>query len=103
MPRKKARKSCTFHPESNIFTWAISSGKGPPYARCTVCNHDVCIPYGDTKDLKKHELTREHQASHNSLSGSTSLTSYFGMSRPGLVRDQVVIVAEVQFGYFLGE
>ena len=43
------RYSCVFHPESNKFTWAISSRKGPSYARCTVCNRDVSVAYGVLK------------------------------------------------------
>ena len=101
-PKKKPRYSCTFHPDSNKFTWAIVSRKGPTYARCTVCNRDVSVAYGGTKDLRKHEQTRVHQAVQKSQSGSTSLTSYFSSTR-GPTREQSVIEAEVKFGFFLGE
>ena len=46
-PKKRPRYSCTFHPESNKFTWATVSRK-----RCTVCNRDVSVAYGGTKDLE---------------------------------------------------
>ena len=72
--KKRPRYSCTFHPESNKFTRATVSRKGPTYARCTVCNRDVSVAYGGTKDLRKHEQTRIHQAVKNSQSGATSLS-----------------------------
>ena len=93
-PKKRPRYSCTFHSESNKFTWAIVSRKGPTYARCTVCNRDVSVV-----DLRKHEQTRAFQKSQ---SGATSLTSYFTSTR-GPTREQSVIEAEVKFSYFLGE
>ena len=71
-PKKRPRYSCTFHSESNKFTRAIVSRKGPTYARCTVCNCDVSVAYGGTKDLRKHEQTRVHQAFQKSQSGATS-------------------------------
>ena len=101
-PQKKPRYSCTFHPESSKFTWAIVSRKGPTYARCTVCNRDVSVAYGGTKDLRKHEQTRVHQEMQKSQSGVSSLTSYFSPAR-GPTREPSVIEAEVKFGYFLGE
>ena len=48
-PRKRQRYSCTFHPESSHFAWAVVSRKGPTYARCTVCNRDISVAYGGTK------------------------------------------------------
>ena len=101
-PKKRPRYSCTFHSESNKFTWAIAARKGPAYARCTVCNRNVSVAYGGTKDLRKHEQTRVHQAIQKSQRGATSLTSYFSSMR-GPTREQSVIEAEVKFGYFLGE
>ena len=98
-PQKKPRYSCTFHPESSKFTWPIVSRKGPTYARCTVCNRDVSVAYGGTKDLRKHEQTRVHQEMQKSQSG---VTSYFSPAR-GPTREPSVIEAEVKFGYFLGE
>ena len=97
---EKPKYSCTFHPESNKFTWAIVSRKGPSYARCTVCNRDVSVAYGGTKDLRKHEQTRVHQAMQKSQSGVSSLTSYFSPAR-GPTREPSVIEAEVKFAYFL--
>ena len=101
-PKKMPGYSCTFHPESNKFTWATVSRKGRTYARCTVCNRDVSVAYVGTKDLRKHEQTCIHQAVKKSQSGATSLTSCFSSAR-GPTREQSVIEAEVKFGYFLGE
>ena len=101
-PKKRQRYSCTFHPESNQFAWAVVSRKGPTYARCMVCNRDISVAYGGTKDLKKHEQTQVHQSVQKSQSGTSSLTSYFTSTR-GPTRDRSVIEAEVIFGYFLAE
>ena len=95
------RKSLAFFTPS--LTWAISSRKGQSYARCTVCNRDASVAYGGTKDLRKHEQTRVHQASQKGQIGATSLTSYFAPGMRGPIREQSVIEAEVKFGYFLGE
>ena len=67
-----------------------------------MCNRDVSVVYVGTKDLRKHEQTRIHQAVKKSQSGATSLTSCFSSAR-GPTREQSVIEAEVKFGYFLGE
>ena len=56
---KKPRYSCVFHPET--VSWAKVSAKGPSYAHCTVCNRDVNVAYGGSKDLKRHEQTNIHQ------------------------------------------
>ena len=67
-----------------------------------MCNRDVSVAYVGTKDLRKHEQTRIHQAVKKSQSGATSLTSYFSSAR-GPTREQSIIEAEIKFGYFLGE
>ena len=96
---KKPRYSGVFHPET--VSWAKVSAKGPSYAHCTVCNRDVNVAYGGSKDLKRHEQTNIQQNFLKSSSGVRSLSSYFRSSGP--TRDLTVVEAEVKFGYFLGE
>ena len=52
---KRSRYACTFRPDSSTYTWAKVSRKGPSFAYCSLCSHDVSVAYGGTKDLRKHE------------------------------------------------
>ena len=54
---KRSRYACAFRPDSNTYTWAKVSRKGPSFAYCTLCSRDVSVAYGGTKDLRKHEQT----------------------------------------------
>ena len=98
---KKPRYACRFHPNSNQFTWAKVSRKGPSFAYCTTCSRNISVAYGGNKDLSKHERTDVHQAGSRSVAGVSSITSYF--QKPGPKRVESVVEAEVKFGYFLAE
>ena len=74
---KKPRYACRFHPDSNQFTWAKVSRKGPSFAYCTTCSRNISVAYGGNKDLSKHERTDVHQAGSRSVAGVSSITSYF--------------------------
>ena len=100
-PQKCKKYSCSFRKEYNKrFPWATDSKKGPSFAFCMPCGRDISLAQGGTKDLRKHEheQTTVHTKAHQGTSGIKPLYSYFGP-----VRNEEVIVAEVKFGYFLGE
>lgn len=99
---KKSKYACSFRPGSNSYPWATVSRKGPSYALCRVCSHDISVAYGGTKDLRRHEQTNLHKVSCKSVNSSSSLTTFFS-SKPGPKRDQAVVEAEVKFAYFIGE
>ena len=99
LPQKRKKYSCSYRKEYNKrFPWATDSKKGPSYAFCMPCGRDISLAQGGTKDLRKHEQTTVHTKAHQGTSGIKPLHSYFGP-----VRNEDVIVAEVKFGYFLGE
>ena len=62
------------------------------------CGRDVSLGQGGKKDLRKHEQTNIHTKSHQGTSGIKPLHSYSGH-----VRNELMIEAEVNFGFFLGE
>ena len=98
---KKPRYACTFHPNSNTFSWAKVSRKGPSYAFCTICSRDISVAYGGTKDLHKHEQTAVHQGGSRSVASTLPLTTFF--NKPGPRRMESVVEAEVKFVFFVGE
>lgn len=79
---KRSRYACTFHPDSS-YSWAKVSRKGPSFAFCNVCSRDVSVAYGGRKDLRKHEQTTVHQSAGKSVTGTSSLKTYFGSSSSG--------------------
>ena len=99
---KRARYACSFHPESNTCDWATVSTKGSSYACCKLCSRNVSVAYGGMKDLRKHEATGVHQSASKNVKGTNSITTYFAC-KPGPKQEEVVVEAEVKFGYFLGE
>ena len=98
LPQKCKKYSCSYQKEYNKhFPWATDSKKGPPYAFCMPYGRDISPAQGGAKDLRKHEQTTVHTKAHQGTSGIKPLHSYFGP-----IRNEEVIVAEVEFGYFLG-
>ena len=96
---KRKKYVCVYKREySKHFPWSAESKKGKTFAYCMPCSRDVCLGQGGTKDLKKHEQTYLHIKSQQGFSGIRPLHSYFGP-----IRKESVIMAEIKFGYFLGE
>ena len=48
---KKPRYACRFHPDSNQFTWAKVSRKGPSFAYCTTCSRNISVAYGGCTEV----------------------------------------------------
>ena len=97
--RKRKKYLCVYKRDySERFPWAAESKKGKTFAYCMPCGRDVCLGQGGTKDLAKHEQTNLHLKSQQGFSGIRPLHSYLGP-----VRKESVIMAEIKFGYFLGE
>ena len=86
-PPKRKKYSCVFR--AQVFPWARPLKKGSTYA---LCNHDISLSKGGSKDLRRHEQTSLHSQWDSASSGSSSLDAIFGPSR-----------AAIKFGYFLGE
>ena len=63
---------------SRNFPWSTDSKKGPTYAFCMRCNHDISMGQDGTKDLKRHKQMSVHSLSEKGCVGVMPLQSYFG-------------------------